>query len=212
LILRTMTPSPKPNVTRLPPGTFARLPDFKNNNMTQERITPVVTLHPFGHGIAEELAQAAREVASHTESAARLWWAKTDYSVNDAHQFVSSVLVDRRTGQGDAFVVRDAEGKFLGCVSAKNVDWLHGCFQGGYWLVPSARRKGYGQASLKALFAWGRDQNLKRMELLIGVTNTKSLAAAESIGAVREGTMRSRFILNDTRIDVALMALVADEA
>lgn len=171
--------------------------------------TPSVFLKPLAHSHAEELAQAARAVARHTETASRLWWAKPDYDVNDAHQFIAAVLTDRRTGQGDAFAVRDADGAFIGCVSAKNVDWMHGCFQGGYWLVPAARGRGQGQASLKALFAWAQDQELVRMELLISANNTKSLAAAERIGAVREGTMRSRFVLNGTRIDVAIMALVA---
>lgn len=170
---------------------------------------PAVTLQPFGHRHAEELAQAAREVAAHTQTAARLWWAKPNYDVNDAHQFIAAVLVDRRTGQGDAFAVRDETGAFIGCVSAKNIDWMHGCFQGGYWLVPSARGRGLGQASLRALFAWAREQELVRMELLIGADNAKSLAAAERIGAQREGTMRSRFVLNGSRIDVAIMAMVA---
>lgn len=172
-------------------------------------MTPAVTLQPFSHRHAEALAQAAREVAAHTQSAARLWWAKPGYDVNDAHQFIAAVLADRRTGQGDAFAVHDEGGAFIGCVSAKNIDWMHGCFQGGYWLVPSARGRGLGQASLRALFAWAREQELVRMELLIGADNAKSLAAAERVGAQREGTMRSRFVLNGRRIDVAIMALVA---
>lgn len=172
------------------------------------RHPPRVVLQPFAHRHAEQLAQAAREVASDTEGATRLWWAKRDYDVNDAHQFISAVLADRRTGQGDAHAVYDESGNFIGCVSAKNIDWMHGCFQGGYWLVPSARGRGLGQASLLALYAWARDQDLVRMELLIGVANAKSLAAAERVGAVREGTMRSRFVLNGQRIDVAVMALV----
>ncbi len=176
------------------------------------RPLPSVVLQPFAHHHADDLAQAAREVAADGLTAKRLWWAKPDYDTNDAHQFISAVLTDRRTAQGDAFVVRDETGVFQGCVSAKNVDWMHGCFQGGYWLVPSARGKGLGQASLKALAAWGLEQELYRMELLIGLGNEKSLAAAERIGAVREGTLHSRFILNGTRIDVALMALVQTPA
>ena len=173
---------------------------------------PLVKLEPLAHRHAEVLAQAAREVASHTETAKRLWWARPDYDLNAAHQFIASVLTDRRTGQGDAFAVLDAAGTLLGCVSAKNIDWLHGCFQGGYWLVPSARGKGFGQASLKELFAWAQDQDLVRMELLIGVANEKSLAAAERIGGVREGLLRSRFIFNGMRTDVVVMAVVSDIA
>lgn len=177
--------------------------------MTSPSSTPCVRLEPLSHRHAGQLAQAARAVACDAAGAARLWWAKPAYDLDDAHQFIAGVLVERRTGQGDAFAVLEADGGFIGCVSAKNVDWLHGCFQGGYWLVPAARGKGFGQAALKALYAWALDQDLVRMELLIGVTNAKSLAAAERIGAVREGTLRSRFVLNGQRIDVALMALVS---
>jgi len=97
-------------------------------------------------------------------------------------------------------------------VSAKNIDRLHGCFQGGYWLVPKARGRGHGQASLRALFQWALDDGLVRMELLIGSDNVVSLAAAASIGAQFEGRMRSRFLLNDHRIDVDMMALVQANA
>ena len=118
-------------------------------------------------------------------------------------------MTDRATGHGDAFVVRSADGETIGCVSAKNIDRLHGCFQGGYWLVPTARGRKLGQASLRSLFAWGVSQGLVRMELHIGVDNAVSLAVAQRIGAQLEGRMRSRFLLIDKRIDVNLMSVLA---
>lgn len=181
-----------------------------NATIESARKPAIVRLEPFEQGHATELIEAARAVASEPEGASRLWWAKPTYDFNDARQFIAAVTSDRRSGHGEAFVVRDEQGTFLGGVSAKNIDWMHGCFQGGYWLVPSARRRGFGQASLRALFEWGRQHHLVRMELLIGVANSKSLTAAESIGAVREGTLRQRFVHNGERIDVAMMAMVAD--
>ena len=157
---------------------------------------------------AHELVDAARAVAAEKESAARLWWAKTDYMLGDAHEFIQHSAQDREARTGETFAVRNADGDFIGCVSAKNIDRMHGCFQGGYWIVPSERGKGMGQASMRALHAWGLGIGMVRMELLIGVSNTISLAVARKIGAVQEGLMRGRFISNGTRCDVCLMAIV----
>ena len=65
-----------------------------------DRPTPPVTLQLFSHDLADELAQAAREVASEPVSAARLWWAKSDYSKDDAHGFIASVQKERYSGHG----------------------------------------------------------------------------------------------------------------
>lgn len=159
---------------------------------------------------AHELVDAARAVAAEKESAARLWWAKTDYTLVDAHEFIRRSAQDREAHTGETFAVRNNQGDFIGCVSAKNIDRLHGCFQGGYWIVPSERGKGMGQASMRALHAWSLGIGMVRMELLIGATNQVSLAVARKIGAVEEGRMRSRFVFNDTRIDVCMMAIVTE--
>ena len=167
-----------------------------------------MSLEPLCEVHAHELVAAARAVASETESAARLWWAKKDYQLADAHEFIRHSVQDRDRGCGETFVVRNLDGAFIGCVSAKNIDRMHKCFQGGYWIIPSERGKGMGQASMRALHAWSLTIGMVRMELLIGVTNAVSLAVARRIGAVEEGRLRSRFMFNDTRIDVYLMAVV----
>lgn len=169
---------------------------------------PSLTLEPLTVGHAAALVVAARAVASEHDSAARLWWAKPDYSRADAMSFIANAMSDRNADTGEAFAVRDAGGEFIGCVSAKHIDRLHGCFQGGYWLIPKARGRGLGQDSLRALFQWAVKDGLVRMELLIGSDNAVSLAAAARIGAQFEGRLRSRFLLNDHRIDVNMMALV----
>lgn len=170
---------------------------------------PSVQLEPLTNRHEAELIAAARAVAADLQTAHRLWWARSDYSLADARAFIGQAAMDRSTGHGNAFAVRDGQGQFIGCVSAKHMDRLHGCFQGGYWLVPAGRGRGQGQASLKALFAWAVEQGMVRMELHIGVDNHVSQAVALRIGAHHEGVMRSRFLLNNQRIDVNLMALLA---
>lgn len=169
-----------------------------------------VHLEPLCSKHAHELVDAARAVAAETQSAARLWWAKTDYMLGDAHEFIRHSAQDREAGTGETFAVRNVEGAFIGCVSAKNIDRMHGCFQGGYWIVPSERGKGMGQASMRALHAWSLTIGMVRMELLIGATNAVSLAVARRLGALQEGVLRSRFVFNDSRIDVCVMAIVTE--
>src|SRR5262245_36799303 len=115
-----------------------------------------VTLEALDFQHQQELLEAVREVLTEPESAKRLWWARPGYTLADARTFITHCVEDRVRGSGEAFVVRCDEGRFIGCVSAKHIDRLHGCFQAGYWLVPSARGKGQGQASLRALWAWAQ--------------------------------------------------------
>lgn len=168
-----------------------------------------VTLEPLNARHAHELILAARAVAADTSSAVRLWWAKPDYAIEDAEAFIGASINERQARHGESFVVRDEAGAFIGCVSAKNIDRMHGCFQGGYWIIPGMRGRGYGQAAMRALHAWSLSIGLVRMELLIGVDNVVCLAVADKLGFIKEGRLNSRFQLHDKRIDVYMMALNA---
>lgn len=173
--------------------------------MTVDHLTPF--LLPLNATHLDALALAVRNFAA-APSTLPLWWATLDYSGSDARRFLQSVDVARSRQTGDTFVIQDEQGALVGLANAKNVDWVHGCFQAGYWLVPAARGKGLATRALRELSSWGRLRGLHRMELVIGKHNRASRAVAERAGAQLEGILRKRLLVNGQRINAALYALV----
>ena len=62
----------------------------------------------------------------------------------------------------------------------------------GYWIRPSARKRGYATDAISALAGWARTlPQLHRLELYVEPWNEGSWRAAERAGFEREGLMRS---------------------
>lgn len=81
----------------------------------------------------------------------------------------------------------------------------------GYWVVPSAWRRGIATAALKVLSAWGLGRpGLVRLELYVEPWNEGSWRAAEAAGYQREGLLRSWQVVGDERRDMYIYALLPD--
>lgn len=160
-------------------------------------------LAPLASSHVASLTRAVRELAAHP-SGQRFWWAKEDYAVCDAMRFVSGALRDRQACLREVWAVEEA-GEVLGLVHLKQLDWVHGCAQAGYWLRPSAQGRGLGSASLRALGALARQRGLARLEFLIAPDNEASQAVARRCGAQEEGILRHRLLVQGKRCDAVLM-------
>ncbi len=167
--------------------------------------SPSLSLLPLDVSHLDELAAAVCALAA--TSAATMWWVKQDYGRGDAERFLQSVEVARSRQTGDTFVIQDAQGRLVGLANAKNVDWVHGCFQAGYWLTPPARGRGLATQAVRELARWGRLRGMQRMELVIGEHNAASRAVAERAGAQLEGILHKRLLVNGHRLNAALYAL-----
>jgi ribosomal-protein-serine acetyltransferase len=176
---------------------------MQTNNLTDTS----VRLELFGPQHLESLVLAVHELTQ-SPTARRLWWAKPDYSAADAKQFLDYVLMLRKEQAGETFVITNAQNTFFGLANAKNTDTIHGCFQGGYWLIPSARGKGIATNALRQLIDWAASLGMNRAEFIIGVDNRASQAVAMRCGAVSEGVMRSRLRVDGKKIDAMLLAYV----
>lgn len=156
-------------------------------------------------GHAEALREAVLEIANDPHGH-NLWWVHKGYTLVDAHAFIARAIVLQEQKLAEVFaIVKD--GVLLGLANAKSYDWVHSCFQGGYWLRPSARGRGAATAALRELGQRELARGMLRMELLIGHDNERSQAVAKRAGAQYEGRMRNRLIVNDVRKDAALLAI-----
>ena len=111
----------------------------------------------------------------------------------------------------DLAIARRSDDSLLGAVGVVNWAVEHRRAAAGYWLAPAARGQGFATRALELLTAWamGPPLGLRRIELMIDVTNEPSQRTAERAGYLREGVLRSYIEMKGRRWDVAMFARVA---
>lgn len=110
------------------------------------------------------------------------------------------------TPSGVAFAITDAaSGELAGMCGVD--DWSdEDVAQIGYWLVPSARGRGYASRAAALLTRWLFELGAARVFLTIVAGNDASIAVARRAGFADEGTMRAHGVWHDERCDVLLFA------
>lgn len=113
-------------------------------------------------------------------------------------------------GQEFSFVVCDAtDGTFAGCCTINRMDWPQRMANLTYWTDSRHTGRGAASAGAREVARFGFVQlGLGRVEILTDVDNRASQRVAEKIGAQREGVMRQRILLNETRRDAVLYGVV----
>lgn len=82
----------------------------------------------------------------------------------------------------------------------------------GCWAVAAAEGRGVVRAAcVEALRVARRDHGVERVAWQCDTRNTRSAALAERLGFVREGVLRSAYVLRGTRTDTAVYGLVGAE-
>lgn len=112
------------------------------------------------------------------------------------------------TGQGYSFAIADARtDKGLGHIGV----WPLGGGRAsvGYWVAPSARRRGIAGLALTLASEWGLNlPGMARLELYVEPWNEGSWRAAEKVGYRREGLLRSWQQVGDERRDMYMYSLL----
>jgi len=118
---------------------------------------------------------------------------------------------DRLTsGAGYSFAIADeTSGVAVGQIGLWLRDLEAGRASTGYWIAPRYRRRGYVGAALRAISHWGLSlEGVHRIELHVEPWNEGSWRAAERVGYVREGLMRSYRQIGTERRDLYLYSLL----
>jgi len=116
----------------------------------------------------------------------------SDDSEESALAFIERQHERLQTRSGYSFAIADENDDGVGQIGL----WLQNEHQGrasiGYWIRPSARKRGYATDAISALVGWARTlPQLHRLELYVEPWNEGSWRAAERAGFEREGLMRS---------------------
>lgn len=153
---------------------------------------------PVAHGPVVLRQFSARDVPMAQELSTDPYVPFVGTLPTNASREQASDWVDRQRGrwaEGAGFSFAIAEASTDRAVGGIGL-WLSALADGrataGYWIVPSARGRGFASAALIALTSFGWTiPALHRMELYIEPWNAGSIATAERAGYQREGLLRS---------------------
>jgi [ribosomal protein S5]-alanine N-acetyltransferase len=137
----------------------------------------------------------------------------TSGTLADALAFIERQHDRLASGEGYSFAVVDsARDEPVGQVGLWLRDVAFGRASVGYWIASAFRGHGYAVAALDAISRWGLSlDGVFRIELQVEPWNKGSWRAAERVGYMREGLMRSWRQVGDERRDLYLYSLLPSD-
>jgi ribosomal-protein-alanine N-acetyltransferase len=104
------------------------------------------------------------------------------------------------------------EGKPVGWITLLVQSWVHGIAEIGFSLTTSAQGRGLMVQAMELLLPTiFLGTTLERLEARCTLDNLRSQRVLERLGFVREGRLRSYFVLEGRRVDNYLYALLRPE-
>jgi len=148
----------------------------------------VLTLRAFEPGDAGAIAEAAQDPLIPAMTSVP--------SVPDPAELLAYIERQHqrlRDRWGYSFAVaRNSDDECVGQIGLWLRDLVYGRASIGYWITPTARRRGYAKVALEIISRWGLAlDGVFRLELYVEPRNEASWRAAERVGYQREGLLRS---------------------
>ena len=138
--------------------------------------------------------------------------APDDDGAFDGYDWCTERSVERRdSGAGDHYaIVRRADESVVGCLWARNTDWLARTTEVGFAVAPEARGFGVAAEAVDALaVALVLEHRIQRIELRVPPGNLACRRVAEKAGFTHEGLLRNAGTVHSGRIDLEMWSLVA---
>lgn len=160
---------------------------------------------------AAALYEAARE--SIAEVSVWLPWCHENYSVQESREFIRSRQLASQGEEWYSFATFEKDsGRFLGGVGLNFFNRVHQMANLGYWVRTSAVGRGVATGATRTVARFGFEQlGLHRIEIVAAVGNVASQRVAEKAGAVREGVLRKRLLINGKSVDAVLFSLIPED-
>jgi RimJ/RimL family protein N-acetyltransferase len=136
-------------------------------------------------------------------------WCHADYSREDTVQWVLGREEAWNRKDEFDFVIESGDGRLLGTCGIKRFEWMNRCAEVGYWVRTSATCQGIATDATRQLCQWAFEEtDLHRLEILASIENPASIRVAQKAGAVREGILRQRLMLQGRWHDCVLSAVL----
>lgn len=148
---------------------------MRETDLTSQR--KAVAVRPCGLHEAERLRGMRAWALSDAPSAFRQTAAEHEGITPEVWRH----FLERRLAAGDAPLVAETDGEWVGMVFAAMTENGDGGIA-GMWVCPEARGKGIGRALLNAALAWFQSHDVCRVFLAAARANEPALALARSVG------------------------------
>lgn len=165
------------------------------------------TIRPYVMDDADALVAAVRE----SMAALRRWmpWCHDGYDAEEARGWLAAQVLAFEAREAFEFAIVSDDGAYLGGCGLNRIDWLNRRANLGYWVRSGAAGRGVATAAVTALRDWAfANTDLVRLEVVVAVGNDGSHRVAERAGAIREGVLRSRLILDGLPHDATSFAFI----
>ena len=158
------------------------------------------------------LFEAARETVA--EGSRWLPWLHPDYSMPESLEWVVDSRKQWDQGREYSFAIVDPlTGQFLGGVGLNLISNTHRMANLGYWVRSSCTGRGVATAATQLIARFGFGVlTLQRLEILTEVDNLASQRVAEKAGAVREGILHRRLVIQGNSVDAVVYSLIAPDS
>jgi ribosomal-protein-serine acetyltransferase len=166
-----------------------------------------IGIQPYAADDAQAVCEAVQESAAQL----RPWmpWAHAAYSIADSQTWANAATAWFADRKAYEFKIVTRDGRYLGGCGLNQLDVLNRRANLGYWVRSSATRHGVASRAVALLRDWAIEHtDLHRLEILVAAGNAASLAVADRCGAVREGTLRDRLLLNGVYHDSVMFSLL----
>jgi ribosomal-protein-serine acetyltransferase len=130
------------------------------------------------------------------------------YGRPEARWFIDIFAPTTRESGAGLIRAIERDGRLVGCVDVKRVDWAARTAEVGYWVAPWGRGSGAATRATLAISRWTlREQGFERVELRAATGNRASQRVAEKAGFVREGIARNAGHVRGGRVDLVVYSL-----
>lgn len=168
-------------------------------------------VRPFLNSDAESMLQAVS--ASLVELCEWLPWAKPDYSLSDAKDWIKYTI--DAWAQNQEFplgIFQNSTGAVVGGTGINHINKAYGIGNIGYWVSTPFTKRGVARfAAMQAAHVGFRDLGLTRLEIIALMENIPSQRVAEAVGAQRECVARNRLRLHGAVRSAVVYSLVPSD-
>ena len=171
----------------------------------------LILLRPYQEGDINQVYEAVRE--SITELILWMPWCHADYSIEESKTFITSQPKVWESGTDYGFAILDSSnGQYLGGCGINRINYNDRVANLGYWVRTGRTKQGIATEATLLLARFGFDRlNLNRIEIIAAVDNKPSQRVAEKAGAVQEGILRNRNVVQDRINDTVVFSFIPSD-